>query len=49
MATVKVLIVAGGGGGGTSGGYGAGGYIYNASLSVNYAEYTITVGDGGAA
>jgi hypothetical protein len=57
MAQVKVLVVGGGGSGGkanltsgfSSGGGGAGGYQYNPALAVTQKNYSITVGNGGAA
>ncbi len=51
ILTVRVLVVAGGGGGGGSdywnGGGGAGGLIYNASYTVSFSSYSVTVGVGG--
>ncbi len=47
--SIQILLVAGGGGASTRhvGGGGAGGFLYNATYSVQAGEYTVSVGAGG--
>lgn len=48
MATAKVLVIGGGAGGGRAGGGGAaGGYQYDATHTITYQAYSVTVGAGG--